>query len=245
MGIMEKAKQFETALITALARVQHGTQQAVDAFAQHATAPGTRQDLRKRLEGRKQVIDPQARNGIIEGLTPGGMLRSGLDQRDRLASGIGFDLPQTRQGLDSRGAPLLPKWRQRLGQDGLVSKQGIRPVQEIGTQFGIDRPAPVAQLLTNRAQHLGAELRVTQLPGRPVDHGKLGIDLLREGQKLITLRQSDMGFLQQAFPGFQMPFQVFGGARLQKQGRTLLDSRQSGIRLPFQPRGLPHSGRSR
>ena len=45
MHIMEKAKQFEAALVTTFASRQNGSKQTVDAFAQHAAAPGAVQYL--------------------------------------------------------------------------------------------------------------------------------------------------------------------------------------------------------
>lgn len=75
MAIMHKAKHLQATLITAFAAGQNGTEKAVDAFAQYATAAGTAQYLAEGLESRQQRIDPQQqRHGLLQTLVPGGLL---------------------------------------------------------------------------------------------------------------------------------------------------------------------------
>jgi len=64
---MEKAKQFQTALVGTFSPRQNGTQEAVDAFTQPTVAPGVVHYLAEGLPGGQQLLDTDQPNGFHPG----------------------------------------------------------------------------------------------------------------------------------------------------------------------------------
>ena len=202
MRIMQEAEQFEATLVAAFTPRQDGPQQAIDAFGQHAAAPGAVQNLAQSLPGLSELLPIQKREGLIQGLA--------LNERHGAAFGVGFGLLQAGQGLNSWLSPALDQRVQSLLQDRVVGKQSIDPLDQIAAQFVVDAALPAPKLFPERTQGGSCGERVTQPSALQINQGKLGIHLL--GQLVELARAGDffLRFGSQVFPDLQMLFQPPG-----------------------------------
>jgi hypothetical protein len=60
-------------MVTIFATSQNRTEQAVDAFSQHAAAPGEVEYLTNSLQSRLERVQAEERNGEIQAVVPGGL----------------------------------------------------------------------------------------------------------------------------------------------------------------------------
>jgi len=70
---MQKAEQLETFLIGALAAPQDWSQQAIDAFRQHAASPSAAQHLAQGIPSCFELFGIQQGCGLIQALVPNGL----------------------------------------------------------------------------------------------------------------------------------------------------------------------------
>gem|GEM_PF-3541182 len=120
MDVVQKAKQFQTALVSVFASIQARPQATVDAFGEHATAPGALQDLGRFGPDLAEAVQPQYSHGCIQMGFPEPLHLLPFGPGARVALGIRFRLPQAAHRLHSGFAPAGHQRLQCLGQAGGV-----------------------------------------------------------------------------------------------------------------------------
>lgn len=137
-------------MIAAFAPSQDGSQQAIDAFGQHAAAPGAVQGLAQSLPGGGGLLSSQQRESLNQGLFPQDLLSLVFDERQGVGLLIGFDLPQARQGPDSLLTPAPDQRGQGLLKDRVVGKQSIGPVDQVAAQLAVDPALPASERMSHK-----------------------------------------------------------------------------------------------
>ena len=147
MDGVQKAKQFQTALVSVLAPIQQRPQETVHAFGEHAAAPGTRAIRWRQFLGRfgpdlAQSLQSQQRDGCIQMGFPLLLQLLLFGPGARIALGIGFTLPQPAHRLQSGFAPAGLQWLQRLSQYRDVYRARAT-VQNRNCAFGFSQRRPL------------------------------------------------------------------------------------------------------
>jgi hypothetical protein len=206
-NVVQETEQIKTTLIGVLASSQDRSQQAIDTLSQHAAAPGTAEDGPQGFPSDPELIRAKGLESLIEARVPLAEIGLLLPQRQGMALGFGFKLPQAGQGFKGRCTPLVKQGGQGLPQQRLVSKQSLSQIYQIAAQLLVDTTTPSLQLLTGLAQAVSSNAGIAHLSAGQVNQAKLSVHLvgdLIKGIKPVIFPPS-----AQAFPHRQMLGQSF------------------------------------
>src|SRR5574341_2436552 len=176
-NVVQETEQIQTTLISVLTSSQNGSQQAIDTLSQHAASPRAAQDGPESFPSGPELIGAKFSQGLIKAGVPLAVIGLLFPQRQRMAFGVGFKLPQAGQGFQGGCAPLVKQGGQGLDQHRLVGKQSLGQIDQVAAQFVVDATAPSLQLLSYLAQDVDPDPGVADLAGGQVNQAKLSIHL--------------------------------------------------------------------